>query len=155
MRPILLLLIFIGTFTGALAQRNIKKALIVVDGRSVTYKEYEALDPSQFSEIKVLSASKEHVKLFGKKSRRGIVHLKSRKFLDDQKLLYDQLLNELSENRTEPILILNGIPVERTKDLKNSLLKLPYEAIEWIVLLDDTKGMNGQKTMIIQTNVTP
>jgi hypothetical protein len=154
MRTLITIIFLLGTLT-TFGQKNIKKAYILVDGKPITYKEYKQIDPTKFAEIKVSAGNDELVGLFGKKAKDGIVHLKSSGFLDNQHKLLDDLINEFKENRIETtLLIINGIPYDRSQISNDRINKLNYETVELIAVPENTgTTFNHKRIIVIQTNV--
>src|SRR5688572_29457428 len=92
-------------------QKEIRKAYILVDGKVTSYEEYKKLDLTKFATVTVLAGNKENVRLFGKKAKKGVVHLRTREFNDNQIELLKDLKAEFDENRIETTLIvINGVP---------------------------------------------
>jgi hypothetical protein len=146
-----LFVLFTSTTFG---QKEVKKAYIFVDGKETTYQEYKTLDLTKFASITVLARNDENRKLFGKKAKHGIVHLRTKEFNDQQKKIIADLKAEFEENRIETTLIMiNGIPYDRDQFQKDKIGKIEFGTVEWIVIPEPTELMNHKKVIVIQTNV--
>jgi hypothetical protein len=134
-------------------QKNIKKALILVDGKATTYKEYKALDLTKYPEIKIIPGNIATIGIFGKKAKNGVIHLKTAKFIDNQKKVLDDLFDEIKSDRVETTLfVINGIPFDR-EQFKLKLANLTYDVVEEIKILEDNRTFsNHKRIIIIQTN---
>jgi hypothetical protein len=138
-------------------QKNIRKAYILVDGKPTSYKEYKEIDLTKFPEIKVLAGNDETIKIFGKKAKNGVVHLKSSSFIDNQRNLLDGLKKEFEENKLETtLLVINGIPLDNSKISMDTINKLTTETVEIISVPDvgTTFNHRNKKVIVIMTNVT-
>jgi hypothetical protein len=158
MRTVLISLFLLVTLT-TFGQKNIKKAWILRDGKEISYTEYKQIDPTQFAEINVIPGDKKHVRLFGKKSKKGIVHLKTKEFIENQKTLLDSLQTEFKSGGQETkMVVINGIPFDRTEKLDKIIINLKIEEIEWMFIPDSSYNTemffhNGKNIKVIQTNV--
>lgn len=153
MRSLITLLLIISTLT-TFGQRAVKRSYILVDGHETTYDEYKKLDLTKFAEINVLADKDLTIRLFGKKAKHGVVHLRTKEFNDRQKKLIKDLKTEFEENRIETTLIvINGIPYDREQFQKDKINKIEYRTVEWIVIPEPTELMNHKKVIVIQTNV--
>ena len=159
MKTILISLFLLVTLTAS-GQKNIKKAWILRDGREISYTEYKQIDPTQFAEINVIPGDKKHVRLFGKKSKKGIVHLKTKEFIENQKILLDNLKTEFRNGGQETkMLVINGIPFERSDELNKIVFDLKTDEVEWILipesLLNQQPVFNNsdKRIKVVQTNV--
>lgn len=151
---ILITFLFITFTLTAFGQRSVKKCYIVVDGQETTYAEYKRLDLTEFAEINIIGEGNQALRLFGKKAKHGVVHLRTKEFNDQQKKLIEDLKAEFLENRTETTLIvINGIPYDRDQFKKEKIDGIDYQTIEWIVSPEPTELMNNKKVIVIQTNV--
>ena len=135
-------------------QRTVKRSYILVDGQETTYHEYKKLDLTKFAEINVLAEKDLTLRLFGKKAKHGVVHLRTREFNDRQQKLIKDLKAEFNENRIETTLIvINGIPYDREQFQKDKINKIQYGTVEWISIPKPTELMSNKKVIVIQTNV--
>lgn len=137
-------------------QKNIRKAYILVDGKPISYQDYKTLNLTQFPEIKVLAGNDETIKIFGKKAKNGIVHLKTRSFLDNQKSVLDELRKEYETNNLETtLLVINGVPFDSNQVSKEAINKLNSETVEIISVPDIGTTLNhrNKKVIVITTNV--
>lgn len=156
----LLINIFLLVALTTFGQKSIKKAWILRDGKEIGYAEYKQIDPTQFSEINIIPGDKKSVRLFGKKSKKGIVHLKTKEFIENQKALLDNLKAEFSDGGQETkMLVINGIPFERNDKLDKIVMNLRTGEVEWILIPESLLNQqpvfyNGDKRVkVVQTNV--
>jgi hypothetical protein len=153
MRTSLTFLLVISALA-SFGQRTVKKSYVLVDGQETTYDEYKKLDLTKFAEINVLAEKDLTLRLFGKKAKHGVVHLRTKEFNDQQKKLIKDLKTEFDENRIETTLIVvNGIPYDREQFQKDKINKIEYRIVEWIAIPKPTELMNNKKVIVIQTNV--
>lgn len=150
------LIITVTTF----GQKNIKNSWIVKDGKEISYAEYNQRDPTEFSEINVIPGNEKTVRLFGKKSKKGIVHLKTKEFIGNQKVLFDNLKTEFRNGGQETkMLVINGIPYVRNDKLDKIVMDLKADEVEWIIipesLLNQEPVFNNsdKRVKVVQTNV--
>jgi hypothetical protein len=158
MRPLLISLFIVVTLT-TFGQKNIEKAWILRDGQEISFAEFKQNDPTNFSVINVIPGNKKTVKLFGRKSKRGIVHLKTHGFIENQNILFDKLKTEFKTGSQETkILVINGIPYDRNETLDKIIADLKIEDIEWIVIPENSLNTqpvfnnNDKRVKVIQTN---
>jgi hypothetical protein len=156
----LLISLFLLTALTSFGQKSIKESWILKDGNEISYAEYKQLDPTRFSEINVIPGSKKTVGLFGKKSKKGILHLKTSQFIENQKVLFDDLKAEFRDGGQETkMLVINGIPYERNDKLDKIIMNLKADEVEWILVpesqLNQQPAFNNsdKRVKIIQTNV--
>lgn len=138
-------------------QKNVRKAYILTDGKPTTYKEYKKTDLTKFPEIKILAGNEDIIKIFGKKAKNGIVHLKSSGFIDNQKDLLNELKKEFEENKLETtLLVINGVPMDSSQISSDTINKLNAENIEIIFVpdMDTIFNHRNKKVIVVTTNVT-
>lgn len=154
MKKLCFVILFLSISIGSNAQKNLKKAYILRDGVEISYAEYRLVDPTRFSEIKILAGNKEIVKIFGKKAKRGIVHLKSYGFIETQKILLDSLVTGLKSNTLESVLIIiNSVPYDSKLVPVGVINQLNYDTVEIIKISDNSGIVFDQKHFfLIQTN---
>ena len=159
MRTVLISLFLLVT-QATFGQKNIKKAWILRDGKEISYTEYKQIDPTQFAEINVVPGDKKHVRLFGKKSKKGLVHLKTKEFIENQKTLLGNLKTEFRNGGQETtMLVINGIPFERNDKLNKLVIDLKTHEVEWILIPESLLNRqplfnnSDKRVKVIQTNV--
>jgi hypothetical protein len=138
----------------AFGQKEIKKALIYLDSKSITYKEYKEYDLTGLSDVTVLADKEAAVNLFGQKAKNGVVLLRTNQFKDSLKIRLESLKKEIQTDGLEnKFIVLNGVPVDQSDKTKSKLLELKFQQLEWITFPKPTDIINKTRTIVIQTNV--
>jgi hypothetical protein len=153
---IIILILLTVTWTGDVFGQKLKKAIFYLDGEEIKYKEFKRrLGEEKFEQINTIPGTKETVGLFGERAKNGIVHLKTTKFIHQQDSLILTLKNEFRDNGTETkMIVLNGVPFERSAELEKVVIELDKQDIEWLFIAANANNIFhtiGQ-IKVIQTN---
>lgn len=151
---ILMLLTFTGT--SDVFGQKLKKAIFYLDGEEIKYNEFQkTLKENKFEQINTIPGTKETVEIFGERAKNGVVHLKTTKFIQQQDSLILILQNEFRSNGKETkMIVLNGVPFERSVELDKVVVDLDRRDIEWVFIAaksDNLFHTIGQ-IKVIQTN---
>jgi hypothetical protein len=82
---------------------DVKKALIIYNGKEINYEELDNIDPKSIVSSSVMTATKYALDKYGDKAKNGLIELKTIKFLEATDPEYVKMINEIKKNTPKDI----------------------------------------------------